>query len=185
MNTKTVLISGAGIAGPTLAYWLTAAGFAPTLVEAAPALRRGGYVIDFWGLGYDIADWMGLLEPIHRIGYHVREMRIVDDHGKRLAGFGTRVFRELTDDRYVTLPRSDLSRLLFEAIKDKTETIFGDEVVALQEQPDFVEVKFKHGPDRRFDIVVGADGLHSHIRRLAFGRQNPVRKPARLRRRRP
>ena len=60
MNAKSVLIAGAGVAGPTLAYWLKAAGFEPTLVEVAPALREGGYVIDFWGLGYDIAERMGL-----------------------------------------------------------------------------------------------------------------------------
>ncbi|MGI8570788.1 MAG: hypothetical protein ACR2KT_17955 [Methylocella sp.] len=121
MNHKTVLISGAGIAGPTLAFWLKAAGFEPTLIERAPALRTGGYVIDFWGLGYDIAERMGLARDINRIGYHVREMRIVDDRGKRVTGFGTKVFGELTDGRYVTLGRSDLSRLLFEKVKGTTE----------------------------------------------------------------
>jgi hypothetical protein len=72
MNHKTVLISGAGIAGPTLAFWLKAAGFEPTLIERAPALRTGGYVIDFWGLGYDIAERMGQATDINRIGYHMR-----------------------------------------------------------------------------------------------------------------
>src|SRR6185437_15440194 len=105
MNEKTVLISGIGIAGPTLAYWLRVAGFAPTLVEHAPVLRPGGYVIDFWGLGYDIAERMGLLAQINQVGYHVGETRIVDDHGARAAGFGTRVFSELTGGRYVTLAR--------------------------------------------------------------------------------
>ena len=69
---NTVLISGAGIAGPTLAFWLRAAGFEPTLVERAPDLRTGGYVIDFWGLGYDIAERMGLMTEINRAGYHMR-----------------------------------------------------------------------------------------------------------------
>ena len=96
MGRTTVLISGIGIAGPTLAYWLKAAGFAPTLVESAPTLRSGGYVVDFWGLGYDITERMGLLEQINRAGYHIREMRIVDDRGKRITGFGTNVFAELT-----------------------------------------------------------------------------------------
>ena len=81
MNGKAVLISGAGIAGPTLAFWLKAAGFEPTLIERAPALRAGGYVIDFWGLGYDIAERMGLATDIDRMGYHMRELRIVDDRG--------------------------------------------------------------------------------------------------------
>ena len=76
---KTVLISGAGIAGPTLSFWLKAAGFEPTLIERAPAIRRGGYVIDFWGLGYDIAERMGLIADINRVGYKVRELRIVND----------------------------------------------------------------------------------------------------------
>ena len=79
---KTVLISGAGIAGPTLAFWLKAAGFEPTLIERAPTLRNGGYVIDFWGLGYDIAERMGISSEINGVGYHVREMRIVNDAGR-------------------------------------------------------------------------------------------------------
>lgn len=176
MNEKTVLISGIGIAGPTLAYWLRVAGFAPTLVERAPALRPGGYVIDFWGLGYDIAERMGLLAQINQVGYHVGETRIVDDQGARAAGFGTRVFSELTGGRYVTLARSDLSRLLFETIKDKVETILGDEIVELVQESDHVTVQFKHSGQRRYDLVVGADGLHSQVRRLAFGPQDRFEK---------
>ncbi|MFZ1173505.1 MAG: hypothetical protein WAO01_20160, partial [Bradyrhizobium sp.] len=122
----SVLISGAGIAGPTLAYWLNMAGFEPTIVEQAPALRRGGYVIDFWGLGYDLAERMGLLDQITRIGYHAREMRIVNDEGRPVAGFGSGVISELTGGRYVTLQRSDLSRLLFEKLDGQVESIFGD-----------------------------------------------------------
>ncbi len=176
MAVRSILISGAGIAGPTLAFWLKAAGFEPTLVERAPGLRAGGYVIDFWGLGYDIAERMGLLKDIDRVGYHVREMRIVDDHGKRVAGFGTKVFDDLTSGRYVTLARSDLSRLLFEKVKDTTEVVFGDEIVGLQAHRDAVEVQFKHSGERRFDLVIGTDGLHSEVRRLAFGRQQEFEK---------
>jgi 2-polyprenyl-6-methoxyphenol hydroxylase-like FAD-dependent oxidoreductase len=176
MSNRTVLISGAGIAGPTLAFWLKAAGFKPTLTERAPALRTGGYVIDFWGLGYDIAERMGLESNINRVGYHVREMRIVDDLGKRVTGFGTKVFGELTDGRYVTVGRSDLSRLLFEKIKDTTEVIFDNEIVGLQEQPDCMQVQFCRGPPRRFDLVIGTDGLHSDVRRLAFGPQHQFEK---------
>ena len=127
MTAKTILICGAGIGGPALAFWLKAAGLEPTLVERAPALRSGGFVIDFWGLGYDLAERMGLANDIERTGYHMRELRIVDDRGERVAGFGTRVFRELTGGRFVTLGRSDLSWLLFEKIKGATEVIFGDE----------------------------------------------------------
>jgi hypothetical protein len=171
MQKQSVLISGIGIAGPTLAFWLKSAGFEPTLIERAPALRTGGYVIDFWGLGYDIAERMGLARDINRTGYHVREMRIVDDRGKRATGFGTKVFDELTGGRYMTLGRSDLSRLLFEKVKATTEVIFDDEIVDLQDQAEFVQVQFKHASERQFDLVIGADGLHSDIRRLAFGPQ--------------
>jgi 2-polyprenyl-6-methoxyphenol hydroxylase-like FAD-dependent oxidoreductase len=166
-----VAVSGAGVAGPTFAFWLKAAGIEPTLIERAPSLRTGGYVIDFWGLGYDIAERMGLTSEINRIGYHMREMRIVDNRGKRVTGFGTKVFEELTEGRYVTLRRSDLSRLLFGKIKGSTEVIFDDEIVGLQEQADGVQVQFRHAGQRRFDLVVGADGLHSCVRRLAFGLQ--------------
>ena len=176
MSQKTVLISGLGIAGPTLAFWLKAAGFAPTLVESAPALRSGGYVVDFWGLGYDIAERMGLLEQINRVGYRVHEMRIVDDRGKRITGFGTRTLVELTGGRYVTLARSDLSRLLFEAIGDTTETIFSDQITDLKQETDHVAVRFQQGGRRRFDLVIGADGLHSGVRRLAFGPQDRFEK---------
>src|ERR1700743_2793487 len=103
MATKTALVSGLGIGGPTLAYWLKGAGFEPTLIERTPALRTGGYVIDFWGLGYDIAERMGLAGELERRGYHVQEMRVVDDRGRRVAGFGTKVFRELAGDRFVTV----------------------------------------------------------------------------------
>jgi 2-polyprenyl-6-methoxyphenol hydroxylase-like FAD-dependent oxidoreductase len=96
MSTKTILISGVGIAGPTLAYWLKRAGFVPTLLEHAPALRTGGYVVDFWGLGFDIAERMGLVPKILNAGYRIREMRIVDAAGRRISGFGTDVFVELT-----------------------------------------------------------------------------------------
>ena len=177
MTAKTVLISGVGIAGPTLAYWLKAGGFQPTLIEHAPKLRTGGYVIDFWGLGYDVAERMGLLDEINRSGYHIRELRIVNAKGDRISGFGTNVFRELTRGRYVTIGRSDLSRLLFETIKNDTEIVFGDEVIGLQEEADSVQVTFARGSQRRFDLVVGADGLHSTVRRLAFGSQDRFEKP--------
>jgi len=176
MGGMRVLISGAGIAGPTLAFCLNAAGFEPTLVGQAPALRTGGYVIDFWGPGYDIAERMGLLGEINRVGYHVRELRAVDGQGRRLAGLGVDVFRKLTGGRFVSLRRSDLSRLLFGKLASTTEVIFGDEITGLQELTDRVQVQFKHAAEREFDLVIGADGLHSSVRRLTFGPQERFEK---------
>jgi len=173
---RSVLISGAGIAGPMLAYWLKVAGFEPTIVERASALRRGGYVIDFWGLGYDLAERMGLLDQINRIGYHVRQMRIVNDQGRPAAQFGAQVFSELTGGRYVTLQRSELARLLFKKSNGQVESIFGDSIVSLEEQTDCVRVQFEHERERRFDLVIGADGLHSRTRELVFGPQSRFEK---------
>ena len=176
MGNRTVLISGLGIAGPTLAFWLKAGGFEATLIERAPRLRTGGYVIDFWGLGYDIAEHMGLRNDVERVGYHVREMRVVDGSGNRVSGFDVDVFRELTKERYVTLGRSELSRLLFDKAVGSSEVMFDNEIVSIVDSEDAVRVQFKHGPERQFDLVVGADGLHSQVRKLAFGPQQEFEK---------
>jgi 2-polyprenyl-6-methoxyphenol hydroxylase-like FAD-dependent oxidoreductase len=176
MGNRTVLISGLGIAGPTLAFWLKAGGFEATLIERAPRLRTGGYVIDFWGLGYDIAEHMGLRNDVERVGYHVREMRVVDGSGNRVSGFDVDVFRDLTKERYVTLGRSELSRLLFDKAVGSSEVMFDNEIVSIVDSEDAVRVQFKHGPERQFDLVVGADGLHSQVRKLAFGPQQEFEK---------
>ena len=165
----SVLISGIGIAGPTLAHWLNRSGFLCTLVDKSPALRSGGYVIDFWGLGYEIADRMGLLPEIDAVGYHMQELRVVNDRGQRISGFGTRVFEELTGGRYITLARSDLSRLIFDTIKNSSEVLFSNEVASLRQDMQGVDVTLADGKERRFDLVIGADGLHSQIRTLTFG----------------
>ena len=171
-----VLISGVGIAGATLAFWLHKYGIEPTLVELAPALRSSGYVIDFWGLGYDIAEKMGLLPDITRIGYHTQELRIVDEDGRRLSGFGVQLFRELTGGRYVTIGRGDLSKLICDQISGSCEIIFGDSIAGLRETGGEVHVQFEHGAERRFDLVIGADGLHSRVRKLVFGPQDRYEK---------
>jgi 2-polyprenyl-6-methoxyphenol hydroxylase-like FAD-dependent oxidoreductase len=103
-------------------------------------------------------------------------MRIVDDSNKRVSGFDVDVFRELTNGRYVTLGRSELSRLLFEKVADTSEVMFENEIVSLEDREDGVCVQFKHGRARQFDLVVGADGLHSRVRSLVFGPQHQFEK---------
>jgi len=164
-----VLIAGAGIAGPTLAYWLTRYGFTTTLIEKAPKLRTGGYVIDFWGAGYEIAARMGLLPEITRHGYEVQEVRVVNRRGQRVAGFPASTFSRVAQGRYTSLPRSDLAASIFGQIEGKVETIFGDSIAGIQQNETGVHVGFEHAAARDFDLVVGADGLHSRVRELAFG----------------
>jgi 2-polyprenyl-6-methoxyphenol hydroxylase-like FAD-dependent oxidoreductase len=171
-----ILISGAGIAGPTLAYWLLQYGFEPTIVEASPKLRAGGYVIDFWGAGFDIAEKMGLLPEITRAGYRLRELRVVDRNGKRTAGFPVSAFFRMTKGRYSSLPRSDLAAFIFHAMEGNVESIFGDSVERLEQNPDGVRVTLARGGTRNFDLVIGADGLHSRVRELAFGPENRFEK---------
>lgn len=171
-----ILISGAGIAGPTLAYWLTQYGLDVTLVEKSPQLRTGGYVIDFWGAGFDIADRMGLLPEIVRKGYKVQKLRVVDRTGKRIAGFSTAVFDRITDDRFVTIARSDLAAAIFKLTEKKIETIFGDSIAGIDQSNDSARVRFESGRESSFDLVIGADGLHSNVRELVFGPEDRFEK---------
>ena len=167
-----VLISGIGIAGPTLAYWLSVYGIKSTLVERAPQLRTGGYAIDFWGLGFDVAERMGILPEIRRDGYNISELRIVNAQGRRIGGFDVDIFRKTAQGRYVTIARSDLARDIYRKVEGNCETIFGDSITGIDQRPDGVEVTFEHAPSRRFDVVIGADGLHSVVRKLTFGNED-------------
>jgi 2-polyprenyl-6-methoxyphenol hydroxylase-like FAD-dependent oxidoreductase len=100
-----------GIAGPALAYWLLHHGFRPTLVERSPQLRRSGYIIDFWGLGYDLVQRMGLLEEVRAAGYEIKEVRLVDGRGRRVGGFDAEVFRAATSGRFTSLRRDETRRV--------------------------------------------------------------------------
>jgi 2-polyprenyl-6-methoxyphenol hydroxylase-like FAD-dependent oxidoreductase len=164
-----VLISGAGIAGPTLAFWLAHYGMETTIVEKAPRLRSGGYVIDFWGAGFDVAERMGLLPEIRRKGFLVQEVKVVNRNGEKVSGFPVEAFSQVTRGRYITLARSDLAATIFAALDGRVETIFDNSVTGIEQTPASVRVSFEHGASREFDLVVGADGLHSRVRELVFG----------------
>jgi len=164
-----ILISGAGIAGPCLSYWLERHGFEPTIVERAPRLRTGGYIVDFWGAGFDVADRMGLVPRILEKGYRLEELRQVDRSGKRVSGFKLDVFDRLTGGQFTSVPRGELAASIYQALGGRIETIFDDSVTALEELGGRVRVRFERTPPRDFDLVIGADGLHSQVRRLVFG----------------
>ena len=164
-----ILIVGAGIAGPTLAYWLLRAGHEPVIMEHAPRLRDGGYLVDFWGSGFDVADRMGIVPQLMERGYVMREVREVSDRGRRIAHFDPRPVIGAAGGRYVSIARADLARAIVEALDDRVEMIFGDTVHSLHDDGTRVRVEFAHAAPREFDLVIGADGLHSRVRALAFG----------------
>ena len=159
-----ILISGASVAGPALAYWLHRYGHRPTIVERAPAVREGGAAIDFRGSALDVLESMGLLDEMRRHQTRMSAMTLVDDAGAVVA---TLPAEAISGDLEVL--KSDVTRILYEATRDSTEYLFDNTITTLEQRPDAVRVGFEHGEARDFDLVVGADGLHSTVRRLAFG----------------
>lgn len=164
-----IAISGAGVAGPTLAWWLLRGGHEPTLLEAAPALRTGGYVIDFWGLGYTVAERMGLLPAVLEAGYRVQAARFVDAQGRQVGAFPIKPLVRVIGDRFVSLPRGELAAVIHGSLEDRVETLFGTTITAIEEAGDHVRVALSGGDVRDFDLLIGADGLHSGVRGLTFG----------------
>jgi 2-polyprenyl-6-methoxyphenol hydroxylase-like FAD-dependent oxidoreductase len=167
-SNRTVLISGAGTAGPALAYWLLRHGFVPTVVERAPALREGGYKVDIRGAAVTVTERMGLLAKAKAAGTDMREGLFVSHTGTRLATMaGDTVGFRGSDD--LEIMRGDLTTLLHQATRDDVEYHFGDSITSLSETSDGVHATFHHATPKTFDLVIGADGQHSTTRALAFG----------------
>jgi len=172
-----IAICGAGIAGCTLAHWLLAAGHEVTLIEQADALRTGGYVIDFWGVGYELAERMGILPRVLAAGYNDEMVKFVDARGHTRASFSSRVFEKALDGRFTSLPRGELVKAIFDSLPGRPEVLFGETLAAIEPQADGVRVRLRGGDERAFDAVVGADGQHSIVRRLAFGPDTAFERP--------
>jgi 2-polyprenyl-6-methoxyphenol hydroxylase-like FAD-dependent oxidoreductase len=164
MNTKTILISGASIAGPSLAFWLSRHGFLPTVVERAPAIRPGGYAVDFRGASMQVLERMGILPEVQRVQTRTGATTIVDSTNRKVSSLP-----DGFTSGEVEILRGDLARILYEATRHDAEYIFDDSITELRQSDAGVEVAFTRGQPRTFDLVVGADGLHSNVRSLAFG----------------
>jgi 2-polyprenyl-6-methoxyphenol hydroxylase-like FAD-dependent oxidoreductase len=171
---KTVLISGAGVAGPALAYWLHRHGFTPTVVERAPSLRAGGHAVDVRGAALEVIERMGLTDRLRRARTEMRGMSMVDRHGAEIMrSTEVALSSGRLDSDDVEVLREDLIGMLFDATGPYTRYLFGDSVATLEQTGDGVRVTFDNAAPETFDLVVGADGLHSTVRRLAFGPEQP------------
>lgn len=169
MTTSRVLVSGASIAGPTLAYWLRRHGVEVTVVEKAAAVRGGGYPIDIRGTALDVVERMGLLDAVRAADVDSRRITFLGPDGTLVASLEPGTVTGGVAGRDVELPRGALTELLYGAVREDVEFVFGDSIAALHDDGDGVDVTFSSGGHRRFDLVVGADGLHSATRALAFG----------------
>ncbi|MBF9128509.1 FAD-dependent monooxygenase [Plantactinospora sp. S1510] len=166
----SVLISGASIAGPALAYWLRRHGFAVTVVERAPAPRTGGQAIDIRGVALDVVDRMGILEPLRQVRTQMRGMSMLDGDGNELMRSTEMALSSgRLDGADIEVLREDLTHQLHELTRADVEYVFDDSISRLVEDEHGVRVEFERAAARTFDLVIGADGLHSTVRRLAFG----------------
>ncbi|MCB9846908.1 MAG: FAD-binding domain [Phycisphaeraceae bacterium] len=161
-------ISGAGVAGPTLAWWLLRCGHEPVLFEESEALRTGGYIIDFWGVGYGVAERMGILPELRERGYLVESLRLVNRRGGVITELGTGAFREMLGGRFLSIARGDIAATIFRACEG-VETRFARTIEAVEQREDAVRVRVSDGTEESFDLLIGADGLHSRVRELVFG----------------
>jgi 2-polyprenyl-6-methoxyphenol hydroxylase-like FAD-dependent oxidoreductase len=172
MNTKAdpaVLISGCGIAGSTLAYWLARRGFRVTVVERSAGPRSSGSPVDVRGPAVEVAERMGVMARLREAATDVTAMSFVNGSGRQVGRVNMRALRQATGSREVEVPRTDLARILYEASRDSAEFLFGETMTALSQDAGGADVTFEKAAPRRFDLVIGADGLHSMTRRLAFG----------------
>lgn len=165
------VVCGAGIAGLALAHRLATAGAAVVLLERAPGPRTQGYMIDFFGAGYDAAEAMGVLPGLRAVSYRVTEARYVDDHGRRRASLSFDQFATALGGRLFSIMRPDLERVLREQLPGGVTLRFGAELVGVEQRPGGVRVTLADGSTLDADLLVGADGIHSTVRGAVFGPQ--------------
>jgi 2-polyprenyl-6-methoxyphenol hydroxylase-like FAD-dependent oxidoreductase len=164
-----VLISGAGIAGCTLAYWLTRNGHSVTVIERSRSLRSSGSPVDVRGPAVDVAERMNVLAQLREARIRLQGMTLLDPAGRRVARVDIEALRSSIVPKDIEIARGDLARILHGVSANDADYIFGDSIKTLSDDGTGVDVSFEKSSPRRFDLVVGADGLHSIVRRLAFG----------------
>jgi 2-polyprenyl-6-methoxyphenol hydroxylase-like FAD-dependent oxidoreductase len=177
MTTREILISGAGIAGATAAYWLREAGFTVTVVERAPAPRPGGQTVDLRGAGRTVVERMGLLGQVRTRTLTQRGIAWVDASGRHRAEMPVDAFGGRGIVSADEILRGDLGAILYEATRPGVSYLFDDTITDLKQDPEGVLVRFEKADPRRVDVVIGADGLHSVVRRLGFGPQQTALHP--------
>jgi 2-polyprenyl-6-methoxyphenol hydroxylase-like FAD-dependent oxidoreductase len=177
MQNTDVLISGASIAGPALAYWLSEYGFTTTVVERAPALRAGGQTVDLRGAGRTVIERMKLMDQVRGVSLDQRGIAFVGADGRIRARMPAELFGGEGIVSDIEVLRGDLAQVLYEATVPATEYLFDDTARGLDQDDKGVTVTFEKAPPRRFSLVIGADGLNSAIRGLAFGPQAQYVRP--------
>lgn len=165
----TVLISGASIAGPALAYWLDRYGFQVTVVEKSGAIRGGGYPIDIRGTARDVVDRMDLTSRLQKAHVGTRQIAFVEPDGTPIAALKPETLAGGVEGLDLEVRRGDLADALYEPIKDRVSFRFDDSIATLDDRGDRVDVVFESGAAQSFDLVIGADGLHSNTRGFVFG----------------
>ncbi|GAA1033888.1 MULTISPECIES: FAD-dependent monooxygenase [Amycolatopsis] len=167
-----VLVCGAGIAGLAAANRLSALGNEVTLVERSPGPRRQGYMIDFFGTGYDAAEAMGVLPAIKEAAYPVSEAILLDAQGKRRSDIQFGRFARTVGGRLLSVLRPDLEQALRATLPAEVELRYDSGVVAVEDDGDRVVATRSDGSVLEADLLVGADGIHSTVRRLVFGEES-------------
>ncbi|SEB64926.1 FAD-dependent monooxygenase [Streptomyces melanosporofaciens] len=166
---RTVLISGASIAGPALAYWLHRSGCAVTVVEKAGALRDGGYPIDIRGTAIEVVRRMGILPRLRDAHIDSRRCTFLDADGSEVASLNPSAVAGGVEGQDLEVRRGDLAASLYALVRDDVEFLFGDSIDTLDQHGQGFDVTFRGGQRRTFDLVVGADGMHSQTRETLFG----------------
>ena len=164
-----VLISGGGIAGLTLAYWLHHYGIPAVVLEQAQAIRREGYAIDFLGTGYAVAERIGIIDRLAAQQIPFEALLYVNRDGKPVARMDAALMRHLTEGKYMGLMHVTLEEALYDALAGQVEVRFGRSLTHVVAGPDAVDVTFNDGTTESFDLLIGADGVHSITRALVFG----------------